>query len=101
MIVSGEIESSQVDAWNRWYDEVHLPEILACPGFANARRYVRDDAEAHHFVTVYELDRADAMESSEFDRARGLGPFGGCASTQSTLYRLHTTAARPVQGTTA
>jgi hypothetical protein len=27
------------DAFNAWYDEVHVPEILTTPGFASCRRY--------------------------------------------------------------
>ena len=31
LVVRAEVEPGIEAAWNRWYDEVHLPEIAACP----------------------------------------------------------------------
>ncbi|MBV8398159.1 MAG: hypothetical protein JOZ17_05415, partial [Acetobacteraceae bacterium] len=40
LIVTATVDSQVEDAWNRWYDETHLPEIVACPGFRSGQRYV-------------------------------------------------------------
>jgi hypothetical protein len=32
-IVNASVPPEIEDDWNRWYNEVHLPEIGDCPGF--------------------------------------------------------------------
>ena len=39
LVVLVEIDASAEAAWNEWYDNVHLPEALACPGVLSGRRY--------------------------------------------------------------
>jgi hypothetical protein len=53
--------------YNRWYDEEHLPESLAVPGYAGARRYRLSEDQLpgmapspHEYLTIYELDRPPA-----------------------------------------
>lgn len=52
--------------YNRWYDDTHLPEVLAADGFVAAARYRISDAQAkgvaapaHRYVAVYEVDTDD------------------------------------------
>jgi hypothetical protein len=40
LIVTAEVDASVEADWNRWYDDVHLPDALACPGVRAGRRYV-------------------------------------------------------------
>jgi hypothetical protein len=40
LIVTAEIDASIEAEWNRWYDTVHLPDALSCPGVRRGRRYV-------------------------------------------------------------
>lgn len=78
------------DEWNRWYDEVHLPEVAACPGFRVAARYVSEPSRwepGGHHVTVYELDGPEAVETREFLAARGWGPFAGSVRAQVRVVR--------------
>ena len=44
--------------YNTWYDEVHLPEVVAVDGFVSARRYapVNDDGP---YVAMYEIEGDD------------------------------------------
>jgi hypothetical protein len=44
----------ELEAFNRWYDDVHLPEVLAVDGFVGARRMKSIDDDA--WVAVYEID---------------------------------------------
>jgi hypothetical protein len=44
----------RVDEFNRWYDEVHLPQVLALDGFVSARRFAPTDDGP--YVIVYELE---------------------------------------------
>ena len=83
LIVTAEVDP-EVDAdWNRWYDEVHLPAALACPGVLRGRRYVsagpivetargeRSRDPRRMYTTVYELDGPEAVETPEFQAMRG------------------------------
>ena len=40
LIVTAEVDADVEEAWNRWYDDVHLPDALACPGVLSGSRYV-------------------------------------------------------------
>lgn len=93
MVVAGEVDVAAVADWTRWYDERHLPEILSCPGFQRATRWVADGDGTHHFVTLYEAEDPSVMESPEFAERRGLGPFAGQVRAQTRLYSHHLTLA--------
>lgn len=56
------------DEFNDWYDNRHLAEVMAVPGFVRARRYRISDAQfapltRFRYVAVYEIagDPAEAM----------------------------------------
>lgn len=59
--------SDQDRAFNDWYEEVHLPEVLDVPGFTAASRYRVTDIDMlgrpwvspHEYLAVYELGSAD------------------------------------------
>jgi len=53
------------DAFNRWYDEEHIPERLACPGVLSARRF-RAVEGGPRYLTVYELTGPEALRSAEY-----------------------------------
>jgi hypothetical protein len=58
--------------FNRWYNEKHLPEVLACPGFLSAARYECTQGEPR-YIAVYELESEDALRTPEMQRVRGWG----------------------------
>ena len=82
-MVSAEIDQAQEAAWNRWYDEVHLPAALACPGVLSGTRYrsTRDASLTDHgstdtdsaivYITVYTLENPQAIDTPEFQAMRG------------------------------
>jgi hypothetical protein len=50
------------DEFNTWYDEVHLPEVCAVPGFVGARRYRRSasaDDGMPDYLAVYDIVAED------------------------------------------
>ncbi len=80
LVVTSRPESADtVDELHRWYDEVHLPEILGVAGFLSARRFQAADGES--FLAVYELEDVDVARSAMAD-AQGAGkmtrPSGVC-----------------------
>jgi len=70
----------QDDAFNKWYDAQHLPEVLDVPGVVAAQRYdivelkVPDDQElpaqlpppTHRYMVIYELDNEPDVVMAEF-----------------------------------
>jgi len=59
--------------FNTWYEEVHLREICALPGFVSARRYAPVE-EGGPYVSLYELEGEDLNEVvAELYKAAGRG----------------------------
>ena len=88
LIVTAEVDASVEADWNHWYDTVHLPDALACPGVLSGRRYasvgsvgstdrgVRATSEARVYTTIYEITGPDVVNSPEFRSMRGWYQFG-------------------------
>ena len=97
LIVTAEVDAEVEAEWNRWYDEVHLPDALACPGVLRGRRYaaVGDISEsdrgrsrrtaARLYTTVYELASPDAVATPEFAAMRGWGKFAPHVRSQTRV----------------
>lgn len=52
--------------FNRWYNEQHLQEVLAVPGFVGAQRFqihedslVEGSAPSHKYLAIYEIETDD------------------------------------------
>lgn len=65
LVVQVEIDPADEEDFNRWYDEEHVPEKLATPGFVSARRFRLHDGSPRYLV-VYELEDAAAATSPEY-----------------------------------
>lgn len=87
LIVTAEVDAEVEADWNRWYDEVHLPDALACPGVLSGHRYVtarplaesdrgeRRRRDVRLYTTVYELASPEAVDTPEFAAMRGWAEF--------------------------
>lgn len=87
LIVTAEVDAEVEAAWNDWYDTVHLPDALACPGVLRGRRYVTDGVvsrtergtamrtQRRVYTTVYELSGPETVETAEFAAMRGWAQF--------------------------
>jgi len=83
LIVTVEVDAAVEAEWNRWYDTVHLPDALKCPGVRRGRRYVSSGeiSETVHgktekmakriYTTIYELDSPAVTSTPEFQAMRG------------------------------
>jgi antibiotic biosynthesis monooxygenase (ABM) superfamily enzyme len=61
------------DEFARWYDEVHLAEVLAVPGFVSAQRFAAPDAGdgRQRYVVAYDIETDDIDATmARFERAR-------------------------------
>ncbi|MGH7414411.1 MAG: hypothetical protein ACREKJ_09450 [Candidatus Rokuibacteriota bacterium] len=83
LIVTAEVDPAVEGEWNRWYDTVHLPDALKCPGVRRGRRYVSSGEIAETmggrtekitkriYTTIYELDSPEATATPAFQGMRG------------------------------
>ena len=96
LIVTAEVDPEVEAEWNRWYDEVHLPDALACPGVLTGRRYVSADVTETErgqgsrigrklYTTVYELESPQAVETPEFAAMRGWSKFAPHVRSQTRV----------------
>ena len=97
LIVTAEVDAEVEPDWSRWYDEIHLPDALACPGVLAGRRYVSSGEiaesdrgqssrrRATHYTTIYELDSPAAVETKEFATMRGWGRFAPHVRSQTRV----------------
>jgi hypothetical protein len=70
-IVTVDIEDAHAGEFDRWYNEVHVPEILACPGWIANRRYECVDGEPR-FLAIYDLEDGERpFNSPEWEAAVG------------------------------
>jgi hypothetical protein len=66
VVYTNPITPDREDDFNKWYDAVHLPEVLQIDGFTGATRYRVAEAQAkgapepaHRFMAIYEVDTAE------------------------------------------
>ena len=67
MIVMAKAAAGRLDELARWYDERHIPDLLAVPGFVSAERHgvvpvkQPDGVPQWDFMLVYEIAGDDPL----------------------------------------
>ena len=88
LVASAEVDPAVEEEWNRWYDEVHVPEMVDCPGWLSGIRYVSEDESGkRHYIGIYELEGPQALESEEFHARRGWREYTPHVRHTSRLYK--------------
>ena len=55
-VVKATIRKDQEDAFNRWYNDEHVPHVFQFKGLVSARRYKALEGEdKYQYMAVYEL----------------------------------------------
>ncbi|MBU4275630.1 MAG: DUF4286 family protein [Proteobacteria bacterium] len=72
--VSVDIDPAQEEEWNKWYNGVHVPQVLACPGFHRARRYKSPEGSPK-YIAIYDIDDEKTLQSPELAAIRGWKQF--------------------------
>jgi hypothetical protein len=57
-----DVDPAHETDFNAWYDEEHLPGLVAVPGVGGAARF-RSLATSPRYLAVYELDSAEVILS--------------------------------------
>ena len=69
LMVWADIPADKEDDFNRWYNEEHLKERLAVPGFLAGARYEAVKGGPKH-LAVYELESAAVLESPAYKKVQ-------------------------------
>jgi len=67
LLTMTEPPAAMEEEFNAWYDDEHMAERLAIPGFRSARRWVADGAPGEgKYLATYELDSPAVLQSPEY-----------------------------------
>jgi hypothetical protein len=91
------------EEFNAWYDDEHLPERLAVPGYRSARRWVAElPRDQGKYLATYELDSAAVLRSPAYlERLNNPTPWSRRCLKACVVFRrwaceqLHPGAAEP------
>lgn len=76
LAVQMDIEPEWEVEFNRWYDEEHFPERLACPGFVGADRYVKEEGGGTQYLAIYQLADTGVLEQQPYLAIRPSSKWG-------------------------
>ena len=92
-VVKATIRKDREDAFNRWYNEEHVPQFLQWKGAVSARRYKALEGEdTYQYMAVYELaDEATYRRLMASDHMKALraeydAKFGGVSERARFAY---------------
>ena len=68
MVRSNPVEGKE-DEFNRWYSDVHLPEVLQIDGFQTAQRFrltkQQMQTQSHTYLAIYNINSKDVSGTLE------------------------------------
>ncbi len=70
LLVMIDIDPEYEVEFNRWYNEEHLPERLACPGFLSGRRFVSVEGTPK-YLALYDLESPEVLHSDAYRKIFG------------------------------
>ena len=60
LVVLTNATDGQDDAFNRWYDEVHIGDVLKVPGMVDAKRFRLEGGDGRwRYLALYEMECDD------------------------------------------
>lgn len=69
LMVWADVPANKEDEFNRWYNEEHLPERMAIPGFLSGARYEALKGGPKH-LAYYELESAAVLETPAYKKVQ-------------------------------
>ncbi len=100
LVVTVDVDADIEAEWNTWYDTVHAPDALACPGVRNCTRLVderparvrgmeaRAGDNSRAYTTINEIDGPHVVETKEFQAMRGWAHFADKVRSTTRTYRV-------------
>jgi hypothetical protein len=75
LVAISNAQPGREDEYSTWYETVHMPEVLALPGFVSAQRFAPAQLSAdspNRYMAVYEIEGdADAAMGGLMSAVRG------------------------------
>ena len=90
-IVLAKVEPGREDAFNRWYDEDHMPKALnRFPGVISGRRYkIMDGGDGYNYMALYEFESHEKLtETMKSDALKNLTQEFNAAFREVTRKRM-------------
>lgn len=106
VVLSNPISVEHDAEFNDWYNKVHIPEILAQPGFRSARRFKAvakvpgEGMPSHRYLAIYAIDAvSDAMavasKTSQFTMSASIDAEGAIGAAFAEIFFMEGPAASP------
>ena len=67
-----DIDPPHESEFHRWYEEEHIPERMAIPGFLTARRFQALEGSPK-YLAIYDLESPEVLRSPDYQRMIGPG----------------------------
>ena len=72
LLATTSAKAGRDEEFNAWYDDRHMPDVLAVPGFVSAERFISMTNEGPKYLAIYEVETDDiAATMAEFGRRPG------------------------------
>ena len=68
VIVSIDVATEKEEEFNRWYNEEHIPNLLAVPGVLWAKRG-KNTGKGPKYIAVYEHESIDVQHTDAYKKA--------------------------------
>jgi hypothetical protein len=72
LLMMTDIDPADEADFNRWYEDEHLAERMAIPGFINARRFTALEG-GPKYLALYDLESPDVLQSPAYRHVAGAG----------------------------
>jgi hypothetical protein len=72
LLMMTDIDPADEADFNRWYEEEHLAERMAIPGFINARRFTALEG-GPKYLALYDLESPEVLQSPPYRNIVGAG----------------------------
>jgi hypothetical protein len=72
LLMMTDIDPANEADFNRWYEEEHLDERMAIPGFINARRFTALEG-GPKYLALYDLESPEVLQSAPYRHIVGAG----------------------------
>jgi len=72
LLMMTDIDAANEEDFNRWYEEEHLDERMAIPGFINARRFTALEG-GPKYLALYDLESPEVLQSARYRHIVGAG----------------------------
>lgn len=72
LVVTMDVDEADEEEFNKWYNDQHLPERMAIPGYVSARRFKLEDGNnALKYLCIWEMVDGSPLQSEMYKEQNG------------------------------